>query len=329
MSRFRKALTLFDDYYDMMSDRVRMEAYRRAIRRAVRPGDVVCDLGAGLGILSFLALQAGASKVYAIEKMDSVNLARSVAALNGFADRIVFINENSKDVELPERVDVLVSETLGSFALEENTLDFTVDARRRFLKEGGRMVPESVRLFLVPVEDAEVYGKMTFWRDVCGVDFTPARRELTRRLMIVDIAEENFLAAPLLYDAIDLRTVDCVSVEKRLTFTFERRGEVHGLAGWFDTVLTDDITIDTSPSSPPTHWRQAFFPIEEPVVVVRGDYMEVDFRVGPKTDRSDDTLISYDYFCSQLSREYRERNVGRNDPCPCGSGLKFKKCCGR
>ena len=23
------------------------------------------------------------------------------------------------------------------------------------------------------------------------------------------------------------------------------------------------------------------------------------------------------------------RRVGRNDPCPCGSGKKFKKCCGR
>ncbi len=22
-----------------------------------------------------------------------------------------------------------------------------------------------------------------------------------------------------------------------------------------------------------------------------------------------------------------ERQVGRNDPCPCGSGKKFKKCC--
>ena len=21
------------------------------------------------------------------------------------------------------------------------------------------------------------------------------------------------------------------------------------------------------------------------------------------------------------------KDVGRNDPCPCGSGLKFKKCC--
>jgi len=25
----------------------------------------------------------------------------------------------------------------------------------------------------------------------------------------------------------------------------------------------------------------------------------------------------------------RGPSVGRNDPCPCGSGAKFKKCCGR
>ena len=24
-----------------------------------------------------------------------------------------------------------------------------------------------------------------------------------------------------------------------------------------------------------------------------------------------------------------ENKVGRNDPCPCGSGKKYKKCCGR
>ena len=23
------------------------------------------------------------------------------------------------------------------------------------------------------------------------------------------------------------------------------------------------------------------------------------------------------------------RRVGRNEPCPCGSGVKYKKCCGR
>ena len=25
----------------------------------------------------------------------------------------------------------------------------------------------------------------------------------------------------------------------------------------------------------------------------------------------------------------KEKKVGRNDPCPCGSGLKYKKCCGK
>jgi preprotein translocase subunit SecA len=24
-----------------------------------------------------------------------------------------------------------------------------------------------------------------------------------------------------------------------------------------------------------------------------------------------------------------KKKVGRNDPCPCGSGKKYKKCCGR
>ncbi|MDM8005027.1 MAG: SEC-C metal-binding domain-containing protein [Phycisphaerae bacterium] len=24
-----------------------------------------------------------------------------------------------------------------------------------------------------------------------------------------------------------------------------------------------------------------------------------------------------------------KKEVGRNDPCPCGSGKKYKKCCGR
>ena len=38
----------------------------------------------------------------------------------------------------------------------------------------------------------------------------------------------------------------------------------------------------------------------------------------------------------EITKEYRtaqvyvkEKTVGRNDPCPCGSGKKYKKCCGR
>ena len=32
---------------------------------------------------------------------------------------------------------------------------------------------------------------------------------------------------------------------------------------------------------------------------------------------------------AQRPQQREEPKVGRNDPCPCGSGAKFKKCCGK
>ena len=38
---------------------------------------------------------------------------------------------------------------------------------------------------------------------------------------------------------------------------------------------------------------------------------------------------------NEITKEYRESNmahsdhIGRNDPCPCGSGKKYKNCCGK
>jgi uncharacterized protein YecA (UPF0149 family) len=29
----------------------------------------------------------------------------------------------------------------------------------------------------------------------------------------------------------------------------------------------------------------------------------------------------------QVEIDFSEKRVGRNDPCPCGSGKKYKKCC--
>lgn len=329
MQKFRKAVTLFSDYYDMMADRVRMEAYEKAISQTVRQGDIVLDLGCGPGILSFLAVKAGAKKVYAIEKMDSINLAREIAKRNGIADKIVFIEGVSKDVTLPEKVDVIVSETLGSFAVEENTLEFTIDARKRFLKQDGRLIPEALKLWVAPVENSRAYEKMAFWKDVAGFDFSYAGEELTKRLLIEDIDKKDFLSEPQVYKGIDLVEADNPSINEKLKFEFSRTAVLHGFAGWFQALLTDDVLIDTAPSSPKTHWKQAFFPIKEPVNVKKGDYVIIDMKVLPKTDRTDDTIISYDYFCSQREESASVKNkISRNDPCPCGSGKKYKKCCG-
>jgi len=334
MTRFRKALTLFDDYYDMMSDRVRMENYKKAISKVVKPGDTVVDLGCGLGILSFMALQAGAKKVYAIEKSDSIRLAQDVARQNGLSDRIEFINDNSLNVTLPEKVDVIISETLGSFALEENTLEFTIDARKRFLRDGGIMVPEGLNLWVAPSESKKIGRQIAFWKEIYGIDFSSAAGELAGRLLAEDVSVLELLSKPALYAAIDFYKTEDRLLRGAMSFQINRTAMINGLAGWFTVKLTDGVVFDTSPISEKTHWKQAFLPVKEPFNVHNGGTLNIELTVSDKGTGNDDTRISYNYAYTppdvseeKVQVEVKEK-IGRNDPCPCGSGKKYKKCCG-
>jgi protein arginine N-methyltransferase 1 len=330
MDAFRSALTQYGDFHAMLSDTVRMTAFERAIRQKVKPGDVVVDLGAGTGILGFLAIRAGADKVFCIEKSDAIELSRAVAAKNGMTDRIVFLEANSKEVSLPVKADVIVSETLGSFGVDENTLEFTADARERFLKPGGILIPQAISLHLAPVESTPIHDKIEFWREIHGIDFTPARELFGRKLMVESIQPHDLLTEPGQFDRIDLYTETGEPRERKLLFKFKRKGAVHGIGGWFDLELTEDIHLSTAPGAPATHWKQAFFPILDRIRVIEGDLMELTMSVSPQSEASDSTVISYQYRCSQLVKERQgSGEVGRNDPCPCGSGLKHKKCCGQ
>jgi protein arginine N-methyltransferase 1 len=79
------------DYGAMIADHGRMDAFVRALGRAVKPGAVVVDIGTGTGIFALLACRFGARRVYAIEPSDAIQVAREIAAANGCADRIEFI----------------------------------------------------------------------------------------------------------------------------------------------------------------------------------------------------------------------------------------------
>ena len=119
----------FEVHRTMICDRVRTEAFRRAIDSVVRPGDIVLDVGAGSGILSVFAARAGAARVYAVERTSVAVLAQELAAANGAADIVQVIHGDVMDVELPERVDVIVSEWLGGFGIDEGMLVPVIVAR--------------------------------------------------------------------------------------------------------------------------------------------------------------------------------------------------------
>jgi len=328
MSEFRAAQVEYSNYYQMMSDDVRMQAFHTAIKRLIKPGDVVIDLGAGTGILGIWALQAGARKVYAIEKTGAIELAREIARVNGYMDRIEFIQDNSMNVSLPQRADAIISETLGSFAVDENMLPFMMDARDRMLVDGGVLIPSGVEIFAAPVDNRDIYQKIDFWRRFPGVDFSPAFEIFSRKIMVETILSDQLLTEPLRLQPVNLNIWKGDPYTARGYFPIQKTGMIHGMAGWFTATLCDGVQINTAPGQPETHWKQAFFPFHDPVRVVQGDVLDWSVDVSGLSSGSDHTQISYQYRCTQMRNEIQKKNIGRNESCPCGSGLKFKKCCG-
>ena len=57
----------------------------------------------------------------------------------------------------------------------------------------------------------------------------------------------------------------------------------------------------------------------------------LDFKIyNKKWEHDPDMEIQLEKFKTSKMERFKKTGlkIGRNDPCPCGSGLKYKKCCG-
>jgi len=97
-------------YGQMLADTPRLRAYVEALKRSVKPGAVVVDLGCGPGFFALLACQLGARRVYAIEPDDVIQVAREAAVANSCAERIEFLQDFSTEITTSEPADIIVSD---------------------------------------------------------------------------------------------------------------------------------------------------------------------------------------------------------------------------
>ncbi len=273
-------------YRRMLDDRTRLALFREAIFETVRPGNVVAEIGTGLGTFGFFALEAGAEKVYGIDSDPIVEVAKAVSKDNGFTDRSVFLHGDAEKIDLPEKVDLLVTEDFHPLFLGPYLEGLIINPRERFLKSGGRVMPISVEVFCAPVAAPRLYQSIatTTGRPdrFCGLDFSSLEELNLNNLHPCHISPKNLLANPLRLltrRLLRLRRED-LGVEKTLTFQVGRAGTLHGLAGWFDARLSRHVQISNGPSRPGSAWGQSFLPLRSPVMVRKGDILEVKIRTG-------------------------------------------------
>eukprot|EP00117_Sycon_ciliatum_P023393 scpid69193/ scgid19899/ Protein arginine N-methyltransferase 2; Histone-arginine N-methyltransferase PRMT2 len=308
-----------DEYFDqyatlkihqeMLGDKPRTLAYQNAIKqcRADIEGKVVLDVGCGTGILSMMcARDGGAAKVYAVDASPLTTQVQKLVEANGLADRITVIRGKVEEIDIPEQVDLILSEWMGTFLLFEFMLESVLSARDLFLKPDGTLWPSQASLFLVPCSAADQADRVGFWSSLYGFDFSilqDAARAEYHRMPIFNhtLQDGDCLAEPKKVVQLNMKTTtadDLEEISSPFEFRARQDGVMHGFASWFDVGFCpmsgsfsgssdgggggscgedsgDDadgcVRLSTSPTSPQTHWNQDLCMLDESVQLWTGD----------------------------------------------------------
>ncbi|XP_052863506.1 histone-arginine methyltransferase CARMER [Anopheles cruzii] len=274
---------------NMMQDFVRTSTYQRAIYNNAQDfqGKVVLDVGAGSGILSFFAVQAGAAKVYAVEASNMAQYAQQLVSSNNLSEKIIVIAGKIEEIELPERVDVIISEPMGYMLYNERMLETYLHGKK-WLKADGRMYPSRGDLHVAPFTDEalymEQYNKANFWMqtEFHGVNLVALRDAAMKeyfRQPIVDTFDIRICMSKSVRHTTNFLTADEKDLHRILLdveFHVLETGTCHGLAFWFDVEFAgscSQIWLSTAPTEPLTHWYQVRCLLQTPIFVKQGQVL--------------------------------------------------------
>lgn len=278
----------------MLDDRTRVERFLAAIRDVVRPGDVVLDLGTGIGVFAIAAAQAGARHVYAVEAGAIARLARANVAANGLADRVTVLQGWSTQIALPERADVLISEMVGNEPTHDFMLEVMRDARRRLLKPGARLVPQRVRIYGLPLaipdealaREAVTPAVASGWGERYGLDLghlaePPGGGDRYGILVRpYEAAAWPALGEPALLADLDMGEVGELMLDLAIPFTATAAGALNGLLVYFETQLSAASRLSLHPAAaqPDSFRYTPVHVLRRPLAVAAGERLVMTYH---------------------------------------------------
>jgi type III protein arginine methyltransferase len=267
-------------HFSIVRDELRNSAFDQALRRAVRPGMRVLDIGSGTGLLAMMAVRAGAREVISCEMNPSVaQAAQKIITANGYADQIRIIGKHSValdiEADLGGPVDVLVSEIINLNLIGEHVLPVMEEAHR-FLKSGGRIIPAqgSVRVALADYSDAARMRMAT----VEGFDLSHFN-QLAPPAFKVHLDDRGIT---LLSEPADLFTFDFASGgpfpdDRSARSLIAQRDGATGIAQWIHLTMDEVGEYENHPAThaATSNWSVFFHPFMDGMHCGAGDRIKV------------------------------------------------------
>ena len=243
-----KYFSVIENQVFLCSDGVRVNAFRRAINKVVKKGDLVADIGAGTGILSELALQAGAEHVVLIEQnKDILEIARDRIGRTFSTNNFTILSGRSQELDYGNwlgQFDVVISETLGTIGFNEGITDILGHAVKNLLRPGGVAIPGNLSVFAHATQIGEFRYKRT-------LPFVSRKRLKAKSL----IGKKRQLFAA------DFMEPEARSKVKKVEIELCLPKGADSIVIWFEAKLAPSILIGGHPTKRPNSFGYLVVPV--------------------------------------------------------------------
>lgn len=279
-------------YAVMTADDERALAYHAAIQRVAADKTVV-EIGTGdQAHWARACARAGARKVYAIEEnLEALEKAAALIKDEGLSDRISLLHGTSTQLDLPEKVDLSVSEIIGEIGSSEGAIAILNDVRKRFLKPNAGCIPQQCSTYCVPFELPDEVANEPIVEKM-GVPYVQKIFELAGspfdlRLTLDNCFDEipgHMLAEPAVLETLNFEEVCSDSDTRKLSFVTTKEGRFNGLLLWIELCTSDSIP-PLSSLVPGSNWRPVFCPLFDPgIPLPKGSSIEIQWSRSTSSD---------------------------------------------
>jgi amino acid adenylation domain-containing protein len=273
-------------YYAMGKDERRNALYRAAIERTVR-GRTVLDVGTGReAIWARYCAEAGARHVYAVEVLEEA-WAKAVALVErlGLADRITVLHGDSRHLELPEPVEVCVSNLIGTIGGSEGAVPLLEDARR-LLTPAGLMIPRRcvtrIAAVALPDEVRQRPGFPPVAAHYVRRIFAGIGSPFDVRLCLRHFPRENVLTDAGIFEDLDFTAPLAAAFEREVRLEVEKPGRLDGFLLWLNLELAEGVVLDNLRDE--HSWLPVFLPVDGGTELKAGDILDLTCAGRPSDD---------------------------------------------
>jgi len=220
--------------FNCLIDKDRTDVFRKAIANTVKKGDIVVDMGTGSGILAMFAADAGAKKVYAIENDENNFITlNETFKVNNYKNKIILIKGDVREIELPEKVDVIIGEMIASSLIEEQQIP-AMNNILKFAKKNIKILLNKYEIYLDLVYNEEKYYDKNF--PIIRYEYSD-----------IESTQSNIFSNKIKLLEVDFNKVNRKNlIQKKVILKIKKNGVINGIRMSNKTIFFDGSVFEHS-----------------------------------------------------------------------------------